>query len=69
MPGLDAMAWSPLLLHQFMEGLPTIVSRQLRAAGDIKELDTALERARKLMTLRDQGNARPVAAMEEQQRE
>ena len=69
MPGLDATARSPLLLHQFMEGIPTVVSRQLRAAGDVKELDTALERARTLMTLEDQGNARPVAAMEEKQGE
>ena len=41
----------------------------MRAAGDVKELDTALERARALMTLEDQGNARPVAAMEEKQGE
>ena len=41
-----------------------VVSRQLRAAGDVKELDTALERARTLMTL-EEGNARPVAAMKE----
>ena len=53
MPGLDATARSPLLLHQFMEGLPTVVSRQLRAAGDVKELDMALERARTLMTLEE----------------
>ena len=64
MPGLAATARYPLLLHQFMEGLPTVVSRQLRAAGGVKELDTALERARTLMTL-EEGNARPVAAMKE----
>ena len=31
MHGLDATARSSLLLHQFMKGLPTVVSRQLRA--------------------------------------
>ncbi|KAL5496307.1 hypothetical protein EMCRGX_G012563 [Ephydatia muelleri] len=67
MPGLDATAHSPLLLHQFMEGLPTVVSRQLRAAGDVKDLDTALERVRTLMTLEE--GSTTVAAMEEKPRE
>eukprot|EP00731_Ephydatia_muelleri_P019885 Em0012g710a len=67
MPGLDATARSPLLLHQFMEGLPTVVSKQLRAAGDVKDLDTALERARTLMTLEE--GSTTVAAMEEKLRE
>ena len=67
MPGLDATARSPLLLHQFMEGLPTVVSRQLRAAGDVKDLDTALERVRTWMTLEE--GSTTVAAMVEKPRE
>ena len=39
MPDVDAAARGQLLLHQFLAGLPTAVSRQLRASGETKELE------------------------------
>ena len=55
MPDLDAAARDRLLLHQFLGGIPTAVSRQLRATGETKTLAVAVERARLLLAL-DEGN-------------
>ena len=41
MPGKDAAAREQLLLHQFLGGLPASISKQIRAAGETKELDKA----------------------------
>jgi len=38
--------------HQFINGLPSSINKQLRAVIQINNLDTALERAKLLMTLR-----------------
>lgn len=57
MPGLEAKARKHLLLHQFLGGLPERVSRQLRAMG---ELDTAITRARLIMTIHDPGRSATV---------
>ena len=54
MPDLDAQTRKQLLLHQFLTGLPTVVSRQLRATGEIHDLEKALERAKLLMTIKDE---------------
>ena len=43
MPGLDATARDQLLLHQFLGGIPSTVSRQLRATGETKTLATTVE--------------------------
>jgi len=42
-------------------GIPEPISRQLRASGEIKTLDKAIERARLLMTIKPE----PVAAPQE----
>ena len=42
MPGLDAEAKEPLLLHQFVAGLPPAISKQLRAAGDTTDLQSTV---------------------------
>ena len=60
MPNLEAAARDQLLLHQFLAGLPATVSRQLRAVGEAKSLQSALERARLLMAM---DNQVPVAAV------
>ena len=57
MPGLDAPGREQLLLHQFLAGIPESVSRQLRATGKIKALDSAVTRARILMTIDDHRQA------------
>ena len=54
-------AREPLLLHQFLSGIPEPISRQLVASGEIKTLDKAIERARLLMTIEPE----PVAALQE----
>ena len=60
MPGLDALGREQLLLHQFLAGIPESVSRQLRATGEIKTLDSAVTRVRLLMTIDDHGQAAAV---------
>ena len=55
MPELkDSATRKKLLLHQFLAGLPQAVSRQLRAAGETKDLDTVVECARLLLALNEQ---------------
>ena len=54
MSELAENASKPLLLHQFLSGLPGPVSRQLRATGDTKELEAVVQRAKVLMTVSDQ---------------
>ena len=51
MPDVTGAAREQLLLHQFVAGLPVSVSKQLRAAGDVTRIETAVERARLLMVL------------------
>ena len=50
MPELAENASNPLLLHQFLSGLPGSISRQLRALGDTKNLGTVVQRAKVLMS-------------------
>lgn len=61
MPDLTADAREKLVLHQFLTGLPGVVSRQLRATGEAKTLSAAVERARLLMAIGDQGQVSAVA--------
>lgn len=60
MPDLEETARKQLLLHQFLGGLPESVSRQLRATGEVGTLETAITRARLLMTIDDPGRAAAV---------
>ena len=50
-----------LLLHQFVAGLPGHVSKQLRAVGEIDDLDKVIERAKLLLTIDKREN---IAAIE-----
>ena len=43
-----------LLLHQFVARLPIPISRQLRAAGKTRELNSVLDPARLMMTIKKQ---------------
>jgi len=49
-------------IHQFLTGLPTAISRQLRATGEATELDKVVERARLLLTINNQEPLQSVAA-------
>ena len=51
-----------MLIHQFLMGLLTDISRQLRATGEAKKLMKVVERARLLMTIDNQSSSQNVAA-------
>ena len=51
MPTADADTRKQLLIHQFLTGLPTEISKRLRAAGDIDDLGQLIQRAKLLMTI------------------
>ena len=51
MPDLAAAAKEQLLLHQFLEGLPQDISKQLRATGVTNTLSEAVERAKLIMAV------------------
>ena len=64
MPEADAPTRKQLLIHQFLTGVPVEVSKQLRAAGEIEDLDRLIQRAKLLMTL---DCREKTAAVEKQQ--
>ena len=53
MPDADATTRNQLLLHQFVSGLPAHIAKQLRATGEVSDLDRVLERAKLLMTIEE----------------
>ena len=61
-PGLDVNAREQMLIHQFLTGLLTDISRQLRATEEAKELTKVVERACLLMTIDNQSSLQSVAA-------
>ena len=68
MPDVTGTAKEQLLLHQFLAGLPVSISKQLRAAGDVARVETALERTRLSMALEVELEEKPsmVATIPEQ---
>ncbi|KAL5493255.1 hypothetical protein EMCRGX_G014404 [Ephydatia muelleri] len=56
MPGIEANAKDQLLLHQLMAGLPTSITKQLRASGEIKNFNDTVQRARLLLSIEEQHN-------------
>ena len=50
-PDMEQAAKEPLLLHQFLAGIPENISKQVRASGEVTTLDTAVTRAKLLMTI------------------
>ena len=45
------MAKGPLLLHQFLAGIPKSITKQLRASGKVTTLDAAITCAKLLITI------------------
>ena len=43
--------WKQLILHQFVSGLSANTSKQLRATGEVNDVDAVMERAKLLMTM------------------
>ena len=62
MPNLASAMRNQLLCHQFINGIPAKTSRQLRASGEIDNLEKVLERTKLLMTL----DGEEVAAVSQQ---
>ena len=54
MPKLDLALKEQLILHQFVAGLPATINRQLRATGDMTNLQSTLERAKLLLSLEEE---------------
>ena len=54
MPNMENTVRETLLLHQFVAGLSIPISRQLRAAGKTRVLNSVLDPARLLMTMEKQ---------------
>ena len=54
LPSADASTSKELLLHQFISGLPSSLSKLLRTGSQIDDLKTAMERAKLLMTLKEE---------------
>ena len=63
MPGLAENTSNRLLLHQFLAELPGSISRQLRASGDTKDLDTVVQRAKVLMTVSEHEQVAALTTM------
>ena len=53
MPEASEDTWKQLLLHQFVSGLPANISKQLRATGEVNDVDVVMERAKLLMTMEE----------------
>ena len=64
-PGMNKEVRDPLLLHQFVAGLPEPIMKQLRASGEVKTLEAAITRFRLLMTIDSQS----VSAVKEVSKE
>ena len=59
MPKTDAPTRQQLLIHQFLTGLPSVVSKQLRTVGEIDDLEKLIQRAKLLMTIDAQASGKP----------
>ena len=65
MPEAESATRTQLVLHQFITGLPVHVSKQLRATGEVSDLDKVLERAQLLLTIEKQEKSAAIEAKEE----
>ena len=62
---MEKEARDPLLLHQFLAGLPDGITRKLKASGEVKTLEAAMAHAKLLMSIDSQS----VALLEEKSSE
>ena len=53
MPEASEDTQKQLILHQFLSGLPANISKQLRATGEVNNVDAVMERAKLLMTMEE----------------
>ena len=64
MPGAETDIRIQLVLHQFITGLPAHVSKQLRAKGEVSDIDKVLERVQLLLTIEMQKKSAAIKAKE-----
>ena len=64
MTGLAKEARDQLLIHQFLVGLPESISRQLRATGNTKDLESLAERAKIMITAMEQERVSAISTKE-----
>ena len=67
MPDVDATMHNQLMLHQFVSGLPAHIAKQLRATGEVSDLDRVLEQAKLLMTIEEPQKTAAVQTNEVQE--
>jgi len=65
MPAANAAIQRQLVIHQFLTGLPLEVSKRLRAAGDINDLEQLMERAKLLMTIDAENSCEKLANVQQ----
>ena len=53
MPEASEDTRKQLILHQFVSGLPANISKQLRATGEVNNVDAVMERAKLLMMMEE----------------
>lgn len=56
-----------LLLHQFVSGLPFSIGKQLRATGEVNDLDIVMEWAKLLMMIEEPQKAAAIQTTEVQE--
>ena len=69
MPELPNKVREQLLLHQFLAGLPSAISKQLHSLGDTKALDAMVERAQLLITIEKDHEQKGVAPISQDDRD
>lgn len=60
---LDKSAREQLLLHQFLAGIPSEVSKPIRAASDVKSLDQSTDQSRLMMAVNSSTSLQTTTAM------
>ena len=68
MPGLTNKAREQLLLHQFLTGLPSAISKQLCSLGDKKAPDMTVERTQLLISIEKDHEQKGVAPISQEDR-
>jgi len=67
MPDAEAATRNQLVIHQFVSGLPNQIGKQLRATGEVNDLDKVVEWAKLLMTIEEPQMAVAVQSNEMQE--
>lgn len=67
MPEASEDTRKQLILHQFVSGLPANISKQLRATGEVNDVDAVMERAKLLMTMEEPQKTAAIQTAEVQE--